>query len=334
MTLATLLALVLGLSLTAYAALAGTDFGAGILELASRGDEDQREEIAAGIGPLWEANHVWLILAITVMFSAFPTAFAAVGTTLMAPLTVALLAIVLRGAALGARPEPGSPGRKGLSALFGVSSVLAPFAFGIAAAGVAQVSTGGAAASATFPLRSVPWFDAFSIVTGLLAVALCAHLGSSFMAARLGRAGDRARAAVFARRGIWTGIALAGLGDLTVAVAIWKVPALAHRLEGRALPIVLVWQIATIGSPFALAAGRAVLARSAALISAATLIWGWFVAQWPHLIGPRLTVHLAAATGPALTAVAIAFALVLIAVLPAVALLYSLFRRPSPEMTA
>ena len=112
MSLAALLALVLGASLTAYAVLAGADFGAGILDLlsdaspvpdASGQDPSDREAISASIGPVWEANHVWLIFSITILFSAFPRAFSAVGTGLLAPFTVALLAIVVRGAALGLR---------------------------------------------------------------------------------------------------------------------------------------------------------------------------------------------------------------------------------------
>src|SRR6185312_8665571 len=105
-SLPALIAVLLGAALTAYGTLAGADFGAGILDLLAPRRPTERQSIAAAIGPVWEANHVWLIFSITILFSAFPAAFSALGTALLAPLTVALLAIVLRGAALGVRGNP------------------------------------------------------------------------------------------------------------------------------------------------------------------------------------------------------------------------------------
>src|SRR5450755_4461735 len=111
MRLPDVMAIVLGLSLTGYCVVAGPDFGAGILDLLSGSGAANRAGIARAIGPVWEANHVWLIFSITVLFSAFPAAFAAVGTALLAPLTLVLLAIVLRGVAFGLRSNPGGQAR-------------------------------------------------------------------------------------------------------------------------------------------------------------------------------------------------------------------------------
>src|ERR1700743_895464 len=111
MTLAALIAIGLGLALTAYAVFAGADFGAGILDLTLRGESQPRAALARTIGPLWEANHVWLIFSITILFSASPAAFAALGTVLLAPFTLALMAIVVRGVAFGLRVNPGGPTR-------------------------------------------------------------------------------------------------------------------------------------------------------------------------------------------------------------------------------
>src|SRR5712675_130896 len=130
MSLPALLGLALALSLTAYAVLAGADFGAGALDLMAGRRSPDHEAIAATIGPLWEANHVWLIFSITILFSAFPAAFSALGTALLAPLTVALLAIVLRSVALGLRSNPGGRAHSEilLGRLFGAASIVAPFA--------------------------------------------------------------------------------------------------------------------------------------------------------------------------------------------------------------
>src|SRR6185437_14199901 len=140
MSLPAIIALALGLSLTAYAVLAGADFGAGALDLLAGTRSSDHEAIAATIGPVWEANHVWLIFSITILFSAFPAAFAALGTGLLAPFTVALLAIVLRSVTLALRGASGTTARSHmlLSRLFGAASLVAPFAFGVAAGGIAE----------------------------------------------------------------------------------------------------------------------------------------------------------------------------------------------------
>src|ERR1700739_4805234 len=106
MSLPGLFAIVLGLSLTVYAIFAGADFGAGILDLAARRSPQQRTALAETIGPLWEANHVWLIFSITILFSAFPAGFAALGTVMLVPLTIAVMALVVRGVAFALRPDP------------------------------------------------------------------------------------------------------------------------------------------------------------------------------------------------------------------------------------
>src|SRR2546423_15386340 len=104
MSWAALLARGVGIALTAYTIFAGGDFGAGILDLTLRASPPQRGALAATIGPLWEANHVWLIFTITILFSAFPTGFAALGTALLAPFTLALMPTVVRGVPFSSAP--------------------------------------------------------------------------------------------------------------------------------------------------------------------------------------------------------------------------------------
>src|ERR1700683_2860103 len=128
MRLPALIAIGLGFALTAYAVLAGADFGAGILDLISGRSPEQRTALARTIGPLWEANHVWLIFTITILFSAFPTGFAALGTALLAPFTLALMAIVVRGVAFSLRSGAAPPARieRLLGRAFGAASLVAP----------------------------------------------------------------------------------------------------------------------------------------------------------------------------------------------------------------
>jgi cytochrome d ubiquinol oxidase subunit II len=326
-------AALLGASLTVYGTLAGADFGAGILDLLAGRRRTERQSIAAAIGPVWEANHVWLIFSITILFSAFPAAFSALGTALLAPLTVALLAIVVRGIALGLRAAPGTPARAHvlLSRLLGAASLVGPFAFGVAAGGIAEASSSPRAVSAHVP--DVPWTGPFAALIGGLAVALCAQLASSFIASGLVRAGEPRRAEPFRRRGLQSGACVLVLGLAGPLLAAAIAPAVWHRLIGPALPLVIAGLGAQGASLVALARRRYPLARHAGRLAAAAVLWGWFLSQAPRLIGSGLTIHTAAATHTALGAVAISSAAVLLLVLPAMYLLFALFARPELEVT-
>ncbi|OAI39436.1 hypothetical protein AYO39_02860 [Actinobacteria bacterium SCGC AG-212-D09] len=333
MSLPALIAVLLGVSLTAYALFAGADFGGGILDLLSGNRGEDREAIAATIGPVWEANHVWLIFSITILFSAFPVAFSALGTALLAPLTIALLAIVLRSVALGLRASPRGPGRSQvlLSRLFGAASLVAPFAFGVVAGGLAQVSSSRALGAAAVP--DIPWTSTFALTTGALAAVLCAQLAACFVALRLSASDDPRLAEQFRRRGLQSGACVLLLGLVAPAIAATAAPSVWHRLIGPALPLVLVGLAAAALSPLALSRRRYALARGACLVTGAAVLWGWFVSQGPHLIGTRLTIHTAAATHAALISIAVAGGLVLLLVLPAMYLLFAVFARPEPEVT-
>ena len=195
---------------------------------------------------------------------------------------------------------------------------------------MAQVSSSTHAAAT---VSSLPWTGLFAVIVGLLAVALCAHLAATFVTYRLERASQTALADRFRRRGLQTGASLLALSLLALLAADWKAPALWHRLSTAALPLLVIGLLTTVLSLYGLASRRYLLARGATMLTAGAIVWGWLVAQSPRLIGARLTIHTAAATHAALTALAIAGAAVLVAVLPAFYLLYVLFAHPSPEMT-
>ena len=334
MSLPALIAILLGLSLTAYALFAGADFGAGILDLLSGSRDSERGAIGATIGPVWEANHVWLIFSITILFSAFPAAFSALGTALLAPLTIALLAIVLRSVALGLRASPGTTARAGaiLSRLFGAASLIAPFVFGAVAGGLAAVSNSPQLGSA--PVPSVPWTGAFALASGALAPALCAQLAASFVALGMVRSGEEGPLAErFRARGLQSGTCVLLLSLAALAIAAADAPVVWHRLIGPALPLVIVGLCAGALSLLATWRRRYLLGRGAGLVSGAAVLWGWFAVQAPDLIGPRLTIHSAAATDAALGAIALAAGVVLLLVLPAMYLLFAVFARPELEVT-
>ena len=333
MSLAAVIAALLGVSLTVYGTFAGADFGAGILDLLGEGQDADRQAIGEMIGPVWEANHVWLIFSITILFAAFPPAFSALGTALLAPLTVALLAIVLRSAALGLRgsAESGSRSHVLLSRLFGAASLVAPFAFGTVAGGLAEASTSHARATAAVP--HISWTGPFALLIGALAVVLCAQLAASFVALGVARSAEPRRAESFRRRGLQSGALVLLLSLIAPALAATAAPGVWDRLTGPALPVAIVGLGAGVLSLLAFWRRRYGLARGAALASGAALLWGWFVIQDPHLIGPRLTIHSAAAAHAALAAIAVAVGVVLLLVLPAMYLLFAVVARPELEVT-
>ena len=332
MSLPALIAVLLGASLTVYATFAGADFGAGILDLLAGGRDAERGAIAATIGPVWEANHVWLIFSITILFSAFPAAFSALGTALLAPLTVALLAIVVRSAAFAmrARPDTRTRGQFLLSRLFGIASVVAPFAFGTVAGGLAQVSSSHHLSAG--PVPHIPWAGPFALLIGALATTLCAQLAASFVALGVVRSGEPRLAESFRLRGLQAGALTLSLSLVAPAVAAASAPGVWHGVIGPALPVVVVGLGAGALSLLASWRRRYSVARGAALLNGAALLWGWFVIQDPYLIGRRLTIHSAAATHTALGAIAIAGGAVLLLVLPAMYLLFAVFARPELEV--
>src|SRR5256885_12803936 len=170
MTEPELVAGILWLALTVYAVLAGADFGGGVWDLLASGPRarDQRRAVAEAMGPVWEANNVWLIFMIVGLFTAFPSAFARLSLDLYVPFTIALIGIVLRGAAFAfrahGREAAGEASAWGLA--FGAASIVAPFSLAISRAAVAS----GAADR---------WAPPFAVLIGRFAVAIGAHLAAT-----------------------------------------------------------------------------------------------------------------------------------------------------------
>ncbi|MDP9346431.1 MAG: cytochrome d ubiquinol oxidase subunit II, partial [Actinomycetota bacterium] len=211
MSLAGALMAVIWTGVTLYAVLGGADFGGGILHLLASGDaaEREREAITDAMGPVWEANHVWLIFVLTGLLSAFPRAFGALGTAVFLPGTLALVAIVVRGAALAlCSPIAGRPGaRVSAQRLFGAASVAAPFLLGVIAG---ELARRGAARTG----QPVHWLGPLQLVVGALAAVLCVAVAAVFLTVEAARAGKAELAAGFRRRGLQ---ATAAAGVLALA---------------------------------------------------------------------------------------------------------------------
>ena len=315
-------------ALILYALFGGADYGGGIWDLLASGPRkrEQRQLIEQAIGPIWEANHVWLILVVVLLFTAFPAAFAAISVELFVPLLLLLVGIVLRGAAFTFRaydrPDDRVQARWGL--LFSASSVLAPLILGVVvgalASGRLDAGAHGAAALA--------WLAPFPVVVGLFAAALFAYLAATYLAVEAtGELRDD-----FRRRAAWAGLVVVVLAALAAALSRSEAPLVFQGLTRRlwSAPLVLGVILATLVAAAALRSGRVRLARAAAAIQVALFVAGWGAAQHPFLVVPSLT--LAAASAPRVVQVALLWALAAGGVLlfPALYVLFRIFKGERP----
>jgi len=338
MTAADLAVVVVWVGLTAYAILAGADFGGGWWDLlAGNGERGRpvRQLIERSLGPVWEANHVWLIFVLVLLWTLFPPVFAAVLSTLYIPLTLAALGIIGRGSALVYRGVAVRPWqRRLLSATFGLSSVLTPFFFGAAAGAIAagRVPPGIAAGD-----RIASWWNPTSVVTGVLAVAVGCYLAAVYLTEDAVRAGDERLANQFRFRAMATGVVIGGIGLIDLYVIATQSPRLWDQMSGgRGLPAVVLSFVAGIVSLILLWLRAYIAVRVSAALAVVSMIWAWGLGQYAEML-PGLTVSEAAAPDNVIVTVLGSLAVGSVLLIPSLWWLYSLAqrepsgsRRPSP----
>jgi len=336
-TLAEGLLAALWVGVTLYAVFAGADFGAGFWDLVAGGPERgaaQRDLIERSIGPVWEANHVWLIFVLVVLWTGFPTVFAAVASTLYVPLTAAAVGVILRGAGFAFRKTvTGVPLRRLFGATFASSSLLTPFFLGTVAGAVAsgRVPVEGAGP----PLAS--WTHPTSLLGGILAVATCAHLAAVFLAVDASRAGRTELVEAFRRRALASGVAAGATALAGIAVLRADAPLLFDGLTGRAALLVIGSALGGMASLAFLARRWFRAARVAAVVAVAGVVWGWAVGQYPYLLVDTVTIETGAGARATLVAMAVSLGVGALLFAPALVALLVLAERgrltgePSPE---
>ena len=285
--------------LAAYMVLGGADFGAGLWFLLSgRGDDREhlREHTFRAMGPVWEANHVWLIFVLVVCWTAYPVAFGSIASTLAVPLFIAAVGIIMRGTAYALRS--GSPSRRqdsGIGLVFSLSSVLTPFALGTAIGGIAsgRVPVGNAEGDL---LSS--WLNPTSLLIGVLAVATAAYLAAVFLAADAARQHDEPLTTAFRRRALVAGVVAGAIALGGLAVVREDASGLFEGLtEGAGLGALFASVAAGIWTMALVSRSRFEPARYTAAVAVAAIVVGWGAAQSPTFL-PGLTVEQAAAETP------------------------------------
>jgi cytochrome d ubiquinol oxidase subunit II len=325
---------ILWVGATFYALFGGADFGAGFWDLVAGGaerGERPRTLIQRSLTPVWEANHVWLIFILVVLWTAFPPAFSAVMTTLYVPIALAAFGIVLRGSGFAFRKSiVRLSGRRAAGAIFAISSLLTPFFMG---AVVGAVASGNVPANGNGPAFS-SWLEPLPLLTGAMFVASGAYLAAVFLIGDARRSGNGELVDYFARRAL----AAAGVAGTAAAFGLIELHAEARyifdRLIGQGLPLVILSAVCGVLALALLAAavrGRSAMRsqylRPLAGGAVIAVIWGWGVAQFPYLLPTSLQITEAAAPPDTLAAVVIVFLAAAIFVLPALGLLYWLSQR-------
>jgi cytochrome d ubiquinol oxidase subunit II len=328
-------AVILMVGITAYALFGGADFGAGFWDLtagsAARGAEP-RSVISHSIGPVWEANHVWLIFCLVVLWTGFSEAFASITLTLFVPLSIAALGIVFRGSAFAFRKEvTRTSSQRNFGAAFAASSVIVPYCMGAVAGAIAsgRVPAGGKAGD---PWSS--WVNPTSVLGGVLAVTVCAYLAAVYLVWDARRVGSPGMVEYFRRRAIGAAVVAGVVALAGIIVLHDDAVYVFHGLTSRALALVILSALCGIGSIGLLLRANHSGARLLAMGAVATVVAGWGVAQYPYILPTSLTLSDAASPDPTLWSVTIVFVVAALVILPSLGLLYYLDQRDLLEAPA
>ena len=333
MSRAETVAIILWLGVTLYAVFGGADFGAGIWDLLlgrgktkakAREVKAIRSRIDHSLAPVWEANHVWLIFVLVVLWTAFPEAFYAIMTTLYIPIALAALGIVLRGAGFAFRHAIEGPWTETASRVFAAASLITPFFMGCVVGAIAS----GEVPSKGYGDPTGSWIGVVPFVIGALFVAGGAYLAAVFLTHDARAAGEKKVAAYFDKRALGCAVlaGLLALGGIFALEADAKF--VFDGLVGPGLPLVILSVLAGGGAFALLAIGKhQVFVRPLAVGALVAVVWGWFVAQHPYLLPTSLTIDQAAGVDSTLLVVIIVFIVAAVLCLPSLALLYVLSQK-------
>ena len=317
--------------IAAYTVLSGADFGAGLWTLVPGGGRASaavtRDHTRHAIGPVWEANHVWLIFVLTVAWTCYPVAFGSIVSTLAIPLLIAAIGIIFRGTAYALRSQFAHGEERGVrlvESLFALSSVLTPFALAtvIGAIAIGRVPVGNARGDLV-----TSWLNPVSVLAGVLAVAFSGYLAAVYLAADARRLDSRPLARDFRVRALVSGVVAGALALAGLLVIRASAPSLWHGLtSGPGLALVIVSAVAGVLTMVLVWFGRFGPARASAALAVAAVIAGWAAAQAPQVL-PGLTVADAAAGRSTLIATIVGVAVGAVVLVPSLAVLYSLVLR-------
>ncbi|QDS97435.1 cytochrome d ubiquinol oxidase subunit II [Adhaeretor mobilis] len=325
-----LLLLVMLVALTLYALLGGADFGAGVWEFttALQSTDKQRQHIYKAIGPVWEANHVWLIFVLVILMNGFPVAFAALSRALWLPLLLALCGIVFRGAGYAFRSYSRGTGRELAmwESVFAIASTATPLFLGASVGAVASGQLAIAADGQYEASHLTGWMSSFAVFTGFYAVGMCAYLAAVYLAREAAVAKEDDLTQLWRQRSLSTGLWMGLLSIGGLAMVSIEAPTLAAGFAHRGWPLVVVSLACGIGSLIEVWRNnflRAVIASSGAV---AAVLWGWAVSQYPLIVPPTITSGVSKAPDNILWTMLVVITVGAVFLLPSLSYLFVLFK--------
>jgi len=312
LTLPNVLAGMILIALTAYVLLGGADFGGGVWDLLASGPRkaQQRDLIASAIAPVWEANHVWLILAIVLLFTCFPQAFSRLAITLHIPLTLMLIGIVLRGSAFVFQSYGGGGGR-----VFATASLITPVLLGMCVGSVVSGEWGMGSGGSFYETYIASWLTPFDVAVGVFALICFAFLAAVYLTLE---ATQRELQEDFRRRAMVSEVALLVLA--AAGLVLFRAAPAVHA------GIVGLTSAAAIATFWSLWRRRYRLARVAAAAQVSLIVLGWGLAQYPNMLPPSLTIAQAAAPRVTLELALIAVLAGSVVLLPSLYYLFKIFK--------
>lgn len=323
----------LGVSILLYCLFAGADYGAGILEcfLSNNKKEEQKELITHAIGPVWEANHVWLILIVVILFNGFPKAFGSISIIFHIPLTIMLLGVVLRGCAFTFRHydalKDGS--QFFYSWAFKYGSVLAAFMLGVIAGAIAFNTEQVVSMNGTFvEVYVMSWMNLFSIFMGFFTCALFTFLAAVYL---IGEADKEYLKNIFKKRARVANIAAVVFGGLVflsseiyhlqLVEKFIKTPSIILCMVAATFILVPLW--------WSLGLKNIWIARALAAMQVSLILLGWFQIQAPKIVSTSMqTFTFYNSAAPESTLVNLGWALIVGSslILPSLFFLFRIFK--------
>jgi cytochrome bd ubiquinol oxidase subunit II len=320
---------VLAVAILLYVILGGADFGAGIVEIFT--DKKSIDVISRAIAPVWEANHVWVILSVVILFNGFPVVYSIITTFLHIPLLIVLLGIILRGSAFTFRYYDAirDKSQDYYTLLFKVSSVLTPFFYGVTLGAIILGRVPAEANGSFYNLYIYPWVNGFTFVTGIFLVLLFGWIASVYL---IGEAHEETNFKLFLKlsRTFFILLIISGLGVFIVA----EFYNLHFFLRFVHSPVSIVCVIAaTIMVPLmwrSIHRRNVTWTRFLAGAQTACILTGWFAIQFPIMLylnnGSHLTVWNSKAPDRTLFLLMMALIVGVIIIFPAVGYLLKVFK--------
>ena len=318
------------ISLIIYVLTGGADFGGGIWDLFATGPrvKAQRALITQAIAPIWEANHVWLIVIVVLFFVAFPVGFAAISTALHIPLTLMLIGIVLRGSAFVFRTYDvqSDTTHRRWSRVFAVASAITPVMLGITLGAVASGTIYVDIESGQVDTDFISaWLAPFPFAIGFFTLTLCALLAAVYLTLETD---DTALREDFRRRALMAAVSVGAMAGLSFILSAEGAPTIRRGLGSAPWSIpfqiltgaVALWAIWTIWNR------QFRLARILVPIQVTLIVFGWGLAQYPYLVAPDLTFSNTAAPDAVLRPMLIILAVGGVLLVPAFWYLYAVFK--------